>query len=54
MDNYSDIATRIQRQDSLVDQLVDLRFVADILGMYDAGDWLQTFLDASNFTNSGR
>lgn len=29
-----------QRQDSVADQLADLRCVAVRLGMYDAADWL--------------
>lgn len=35
-----------QRQDSLNDQLLDLRSVAIRLGMYDADDMLRTILKA--------
>jgi hypothetical protein len=34
------IPRQTQRQDSLSDQLADLRLVANRLGMYDAADWL--------------
>jgi len=33
-----------QRQDSLNDQLFDLRFVANRLGMYDAADYIRSIL----------
>jgi hypothetical protein len=34
-----------QRQDSLIDQLYDLRSVANRLGMYDAADYLRALMD---------
>jgi hypothetical protein len=39
-----------QRQDSLNDQLEDLRLVASRLGMYDAADWLVSHI-VSNLPN---
>ncbi len=33
-----------QRQDALVDQLIDLMKVAHRLGMWDAADWIQARL----------
>ncbi len=47
--NYSDVERLIpvaqpQRQDSLDEQLRDLRNVACRLGMYDADDWIKDLL----------
>jgi len=42
VDDFSDIKTRPQRQDSLTEQLLDLASVANILGMYDASDWIHS------------
>lgn len=43
-DRYPDhlpyIPIQTQRQDALMDQLRDLVFVANRLGMYDAADWM--------------
>ncbi len=38
MDILLDVLTRPQRQDSVSDQLADLRLIANKLGMYDAAD----------------
>lgn len=38
------IPDRPQRQDSVMDQLKDLAFVADRLGMYDAADFIRRHL----------
>ena len=38
MINLRDIPTRPQRQDSVSDQLADLRQIANRMGMYDAAD----------------
>lgn len=37
-----------QRQDSTLDQLVDLRSVANRLGMYDAADVIRNVIDTAN------
>ena len=36
-----------QRQDSLMDQLYDLKFIANRLGMYDAADYLKFVINNS-------
>lgn len=35
------IPQQTQRQDSLMDQLEDVRIAANLLGRYDAADWLK-------------
>lgn len=40
-----DVSQLPQRQDSLTDQLVDLRVAANKLGLYDAADLLKDILD---------
>jgi len=35
-----------QRQDSLVDQLIDLRKVAILLGMYDGADFIKNTINS--------
>ena len=35
----------LQRQDSTIDQLKDLRQVANRLGLYDAADFLKSFTE---------
>lgn len=34
-----------QRQDSLLDQLIDLRKVAILLGMYEGADFLKNYIE---------
>jgi hypothetical protein len=38
-----------QRQDSMVDQLSDLRFIANRFGFYDAADYLKVFSNEETF-----
>lgn len=38
-----------QRQDSAMDQLIDLQFVANNLGFYDAADILEELLKNKSF-----
>lgn len=40
-----DIPQQTQRQDSLTNQLIDLRIAAVRLGLYDADDWIQRWWD---------
>lgn len=39
------IPQQSQRQDSVIDQLKDLRLFANKLGMYDAADYLQLIIN---------
>lgn len=34
-----------QRQDSLIDQLADLRIIANKFGLYDAADYLKSIVE---------
>ena len=43
--DVTSIPRRPQRQDSVLNQLHDLRLVADRLGMYDASDWVQAHIE---------
>jgi len=45
IDIKSILAQQPQRQDSLMDQLQDLRMVANRCGMYDAADYLRTLIE---------
>jgi hypothetical protein len=44
--NLQEIPSLSQRQDSITDQLLDLKCVAQRLGMYDAADFIQRHLES--------
>ena len=48
-DLLADLPTRPQRQDSMKEQLADLRLVANRLGMYDAADAIRQLFETDGF-----
>ena len=47
MEFFETIRQFPQRQDSVIDQLADLRIIANRFGFYDAADFLKSVLDTN-------